>query len=92
MAADPVTGRTVWQVEAEPSTIELIENNLYFDGIYRYDPFGPLSLERWMLLDNQWVLLDLASGKKLSEFPARTGQQLEVLSDSTVLIRENKRG
>ncbi|WP_272040153.1 outer membrane protein assembly factor BamB family protein [Paenibacillus sp. JJ-100] len=92
IAADPLTGRTIWQIKAEPSTIDHIENNPYFDGIYRDDPFGSVSLQRWMLLDDQWVLLDLTSGKKLSHFPARAGQQLEVLNDGRVLIRENKKG
>ncbi|MBR2564831.1 MAG: PQQ-binding-like beta-propeller repeat protein [Paenibacillus sp.] len=92
IAADPLTGRTVWQVKAERSTIDHIENNPYFDGIYRDDPFGSVSLQRWILLDDQWVLLDLNSGKKLSQFPARAGQQLEVLHDGRVLIRENIKG
>lgn len=92
IAADPLTGRTVWQVEAKPSVIDHIENNPYFDGIHRIDPFGSLPLERWMLLNDQWVLLDMTSGKKLSQFPARSGQQLEVLNEGMVLIRENKKG
>ncbi len=92
VAADPLTGRTVWQVEAAPPAIELIENDSYFDGIHRYDPFASAPLGRWMLLEDQWVLLDLTSGKKRSQFPARTGQQLEVLNDGMVLIRENQKG
>ncbi|MCM3133992.1 PQQ-like beta-propeller repeat protein [Paenibacillus polysaccharolyticus] len=92
VAADPLTGRTVWQVEAGSSNTDFIENNPYFDGIYRYDPFGSGPLERWMLLEDQWVLLDLTSGKKRSQFHALPGQQLEVLNDGMVLIRENQKG
>ncbi|WP_161556852.1 PQQ-binding-like beta-propeller repeat protein [Paenibacillus amylolyticus] len=92
VAADPLTGRTVWQVESEPSAIDHIENDSYFDGIHRYDPFASAPLGRWMLLDDQWVLLDLTSGKKRSLIPARTGQQIEVLNDGMVLIRQNQKG
>lgn len=92
VAADPLTGRTVWQVKAGPSAIDHIENDSYFDGIHRYDPFGSAPLGRWMLLDDQWVLLDLNSGKKQSLIPARIGQQIEVLNDDMVLIRQNKKG
>ncbi|MGO4532674.1 PQQ-binding-like beta-propeller repeat protein [Paenibacillus sp. 2TAF8] len=92
VAADPSTGRTVWQVESEPSAIDHIENDPYFDGIHRYDPFAAAPLGRWMLLDDQWVLLDLTSGKKRSLIPARIGQQIEVLNDGMVLIRQNQKG
>ncbi|WP_434756689.1 PQQ-binding-like beta-propeller repeat protein [Paenibacillus amylolyticus] len=92
VAADPLTGRTVWQVESEASTIDHIENDPYFDGIHRYDPFASAPLQRWMLLDDQWVLLDLTSGKKRSLIPARIGQQIEVLNDGKVLIRQNQKG
>lgn len=92
-AADPKTGRIVWQIEAaQSSELSHIENNSYFDGIDRYDPFGSVSLQRWMPLDHQWVLLDLTSGKKLSQFSVRAGQELEVLNDGMVLIRENNKG
>lgn len=43
-------------------------------------------------MDDQWVLLDLNSGKKKSLIPARIGQQIEVLNDDMVLIRQNKKG
>lgn len=92
VAANPLTGRTVWQVESEPSAIDHIENDSYFDGIHRYDPFDSAPLGRWMLMDDQWVLLDLNSGKKQSLIPARIGQQIEVLNDDMVLIRQNKKG
>ncbi|PYE42709.1 outer membrane protein assembly factor BamB [Paenibacillus barcinonensis] len=92
-AADPMTGRIVWQIEAaQSSEMSHIENNSYFDGVDRYDPFGTVSLERWMPLDHQWVLLDLNSGKKLSQFPVHAGQELEVLNDGMVLIRDNQKG
>lgn len=91
-AADPLTGRTMWQVDSEKSVFDYIENNPYFDGIYRSDPFASVPLQRWMLLNDQWVLLDLSSGRKLSRFPARGGQQPELLQDGMMLIREHKKG
>ncbi|WP_063566049.1 PQQ-binding-like beta-propeller repeat protein [Paenibacillus sp. O199] len=92
IAADPRSGRTVWSIAAGKSTIEHPERNPYFDGIARIDPFVPAQPERWMLLDDQWVLVDLNNGQKLAHFPARVGQQIEVLNDGMVLIRENNNG
>lgn len=92
IAADPQSGRTVWSLKAKRSTIEQFVNNPYFDGIERLDPFATTSAERWLSLDNQWLLLDLNTGKKLAQFPARVGQRFEVLNDGMLLIRENKNG
>ncbi|MFE6079127.1 PQQ-binding-like beta-propeller repeat protein [Paenibacillus sp. NPDC057886] len=92
IAADPRSGRTVWSIAAGKSTIDHLDRNPYFDGITRLDPFAPAQPERWMLLDDQWVLVDLNTGKQLAHFPARVGQQIEVLNDGMVLIRENKNG
>ncbi|WP_440116466.1 outer membrane protein assembly factor BamB family protein [Paenibacillus sp. QZ-Y1] len=92
IAADPKSGRTIWSIKVGKSTVDHPENNSYFDGIYRLDPFGTAQPERWMLLDDQWVLVDLNTGKKLAQFAARVGQQIEVLNDGMVLIRENKNG
>ncbi|MGW7163112.1 outer membrane protein assembly factor BamB family protein [Paenibacillus taichungensis] len=92
VAADPLSGRTVWSIKVGKPTVDHPENNSYFDGIYRLDPFASTQPERWMLLRDQWALLDLNTGKKLAQFPARNGQQFEVLSDGKLLIRENKKG
>ncbi|MGV2882957.1 PQQ-binding-like beta-propeller repeat protein [Paenibacillus taichungensis] len=92
VAADPLSGRTVWSIKVGKPTVDHPENNPYFDGIYRLDPFASTQPERWMLLRDQWALLDLNTGKKLAQFPARNGQQFEVLSDGKLLIRENKKG
>ncbi|UPK44834.1 PQQ-binding-like beta-propeller repeat protein [Paenibacillus pabuli] len=92
IAADPRSGRTVWSIAAAKSTIDHLDRNPYFDGITRDDPFAAAQPERWMLLDDQWVLVDLNTGKKLAKFPARIGQQFEVLNDGMVLIREHKNG
>ncbi|EBD8094923.1 hypothetical protein C3514_25250, partial [Salmonella enterica] len=92
IAADPRSGRTVWSIAAAKSTIEPLDRNPYFDGIIRLDPFAAAQPERWMLLDDLWVLVDLSTGKKHAQFPARMGQQIEVLNDGMILIRENKNG
>nr|WP_244660971.1 PQQ-binding-like beta-propeller repeat protein [Paenibacillus sp. CFBP 13594] len=92
IAADPQSGRTVWSLKAKRSTIEQLGNDPYFDGIERLDPFATRNAERWLSLDNQWLLLDLNTGKKLAQFPARVGQRLEELNDGMLLIRENKNG
>ncbi|MEC0129029.1 outer membrane protein assembly factor BamB family protein [Paenibacillus pabuli] len=91
VAADPKSGRTIWSMKVGKSTVDHPENNSYFDGIYRLDPFVSAQPERWMLLNDQWVLLDLNTGKKLAQFPARNGQQIEVLNDGRLLIRDNKK-
>ncbi|PJN61266.1 hypothetical protein PAEAM_24400 [Paenibacillus sp. GM1FR] len=92
VAADPQSGRTVWSLKAKRSTIEQFWNDPYFDGIERMDPFATTNAERWLSLDNQWLLLDLNTGKKLAQFPARVGQRFEALDDGMLLIRENKNG
>ncbi|MDN8591693.1 PQQ-binding-like beta-propeller repeat protein [Paenibacillus sp. 11B] len=92
IAADPRSGRTVWSIAVAKSTIEPLDRNPYFDGIIRLDPFAAAQPERWMLLDDLWVLVDLSTGKKHAQFPARMGQQIEVLNDSMILIREHKNG
>ncbi|ETT33239.1 hypothetical protein C161_21712 [Paenibacillus sp. FSL R5-192] len=92
VAADPQSGRTVWSLKAKRSTIEQFVNDPYFDGIERLDPFATTNAERWLSLDNQWLLLDLNTGKKLAQFPARVGQRFEELNDGMLLIRENKNG
>ncbi|MEO2215232.1 PQQ-binding-like beta-propeller repeat protein [Paenibacillus amylolyticus] len=92
IAVDPQSGRTVWSLKGKRSTIEQFVNDPYFDGIERLDPFATTSAERWLSLDNQWLLLDLNTGKKLAQFPARVGQRFEELNDGTLLIRENKNG
>lgn len=92
IAADPRSGRTVWSIAAAKSTIEPLDRNPYFDGIIRLDPFAAAQPERWMLLDDLWVLVDLSTGKKHAQFPARMGQQIEVLNDGMILIREHKNG
>ncbi|MFC9706544.1 PQQ-binding-like beta-propeller repeat protein [Paenibacillus sp. NPDC056933] len=92
VAADPKSGRTIWSIKVGKPTVDHPENNPYFDGVYRLDPFLPAQPERWMLLRDQWVLLDLNTGKKLAQFSARTGQQIEVLNDGRLLIRDNKKG
>ncbi|QLG36803.1 PQQ-binding-like beta-propeller repeat protein [Paenibacillus sp. E222] len=92
VAADPQSGRTVWSIKVGKPIVDHPENNPYFDGIYRLDPFASTQPERWMLLRDQWALLDLNTGKKLAQFPARNGQQFEVLNDGMVLIRENNNG
>nr|WP_275446138.1 PQQ-binding-like beta-propeller repeat protein [Paenibacillus sp. ACRSA] len=91
-AADPLTGRVVWNIVAKKSTVDHPENNPYFDGIYRKDPFQSAKPERWMLLADQWTLVDLNTGKKREHFAAKQEQQIEVLNDGMVLIRENKHG
>ncbi|MGC5775780.1 PQQ-binding-like beta-propeller repeat protein [Paenibacillus pabuli] len=91
VAADPKSGRTIWSMKVGKSVLDHPENNSYFDGIYRLDPFVSAQPERWMLLNDQWVLLDLNTGKKLAQFPARNGQQIEVLNDGRLLIRDNKK-
>lgn len=91
-AADPQSGRTVWSLKAKRSTIEQLGNDPYFDGIERLDPFVTRNAGRWLSLDNQWLLLDLNTGKKLAQFPARVGQRLEELNDGMLLIRENQNG
>lgn len=92
VAADPQSGRTIWSIKVGKPTVDHPENNPYFDGIYRLNPFASTQPERWMLLRDQWVLLDLNTGKKLAQFPAGNGQQIEVLSDGKLLIRDNKKG
>ncbi|WP_458125366.1 outer membrane protein assembly factor BamB family protein [Paenibacillus sp. Z3-2] len=92
VAADPRSGRTVWSLKAKRSTLEQVVNDAYFDGIERLDPFATANTERWLLLDNQWQLLDLNTGKKLAQFPARAGQRFEELNDGMLLIRENING
>lgn len=92
IAADPQSGRTVWSVKGKRSTIDQLGNDPYFDGIERLDPFATTKAERWLSLDNQWLLLDLNTGKKLAQFPARVGQRFEELNDGMLLIRENKNG
>lgn len=92
VAADPQSGRTVWSLKAKRSTIEQFVNDPYFDGIVRLDPFATTNAERWLSLDNQWLLLDLNTGKKLAQFPALVGQRFEELDDGMLLIRENKNG
>ncbi|MGF9697265.1 PQQ-binding-like beta-propeller repeat protein [Paenibacillus sp. MABNR03] len=92
IAADSLSGRTVWSIKVGKPTVDYIENDPYFDGITRLDPFTEALSERWMLLGDQWVLVDLTSGKKLAHFPARNGQRFEVLNDGMLLIRENKKG
>ncbi|PQP83316.1 hypothetical protein C0Q44_00905 [Paenibacillus sp. PCH8] len=92
VAADPLSGRTIWRIKTGKPTMDHPETDPYFDGIYRTDPFASGLSERWMLLRDQWVLLDLNTGEKLAQFPARYGQQFEVLNDGMVLIRENKSG
>ncbi|WP_153977009.1 PQQ-binding-like beta-propeller repeat protein [Paenibacillus xylanilyticus] len=92
VAADPLSGRTVWSIKTGKPTVDHIENDPYFDGITRLDPFAEAKPERWMLLGDQWVLVDLNSGKKLAHFQARNGQRFEVLNDGMLLIRENKQG
>ncbi|WKK99988.1 hypothetical protein Q0F98_22255 [Paenibacillus amylolyticus] len=69
IAADPQSGRTVWSIKGKRSTIEQLGNDPYFDGIERRDPFATTNAERWLSLDNQWLLLDLNTGKKLAQFP-----------------------
>ncbi|MET1168080.1 PQQ-binding-like beta-propeller repeat protein, partial [Bacillus velezensis] len=73
-------------------TIEQFWNDPYTGGIERLDPFATTNAERWLSLDNQWLLLDLNTGKKLAQFPARVGQRFEELNDGMLLIRENKNG
>ncbi|WP_222126778.1 PQQ-binding-like beta-propeller repeat protein [Paenibacillus xylanexedens] len=92
VAADPQSGRTAWSLKAKRSTIEQLGNDPYFDGIERLNPFATTNAERWISLDNQWLLVDLNTGKKLVQFPARAGQRFEVLNDGMLLIRENKNG
>ncbi|WP_338707815.1 PQQ-binding-like beta-propeller repeat protein [Paenibacillus amylolyticus] len=92
VAADPQSGRTVWSLKAKRSTIEQFVNDPYFDGIERMDPFATTNAERWLSLDNQWLLLDLNTGKKLAQFPVLVGQRFEALDDGMLLIRENKNG
>ncbi|MGE6578931.1 PQQ-binding-like beta-propeller repeat protein [Paenibacillus xylanexedens] len=92
VAADPQSGRTVWSLKGKRSTVEQFVNDPYFDGIERLDPFETRNAERWLSLDNQWLLLDLNTGKKLAQFPARLGQRFEELNDGMLLIRENKNG
>ncbi|MEK4524672.1 MULTISPECIES: outer membrane protein assembly factor BamB family protein [Paenibacillus] len=92
VAADPQSGRTVWSLKGKRSTIEQFWNDPYTGGIERLDPFATTNAERWLSLDNQWLLLDLNTGKKLAQFPARVGQRFEELNDGMLLIRENKNG
>lgn len=92
IAADPQSGRTVWSLKGKRTTIEQLGNDPYFDGIERRDPFATMNAKRWISLDNQWLLLDLNTGKKLAQFPARAGQRFEVLNDGMLLIRENQNG
>nr|WP_272907662.1 PQQ-binding-like beta-propeller repeat protein [Paenibacillus xylanexedens] len=92
IAADPQSGRTVWSLKGKRSTIEQLGNDPYFDGIERRDPFATMNAKRWLSLDNQWLLLDLNTGKKLAQFPARVGQRFEELNDGILLIRENQNG
>ncbi|MEK4362162.1 PQQ-binding-like beta-propeller repeat protein [Paenibacillus sp. FSL M8-0212] len=92
VAVDPQSGRTVWSLKGKRSTIEQFWSDPYTGGIERLDPFATTNAERWLSLDNQWLLLDLNTGKKLAQFPARVGQRFEVLNDGMLLIRENKNG
>ncbi|MEK4370633.1 outer membrane protein assembly factor BamB family protein [Paenibacillus sp. FSL R5-0473] len=92
VAVDPQSGRTVWSLKGKRSTIEQFWNDPYTGGIERLDPFATTNAERWLSLDNQWLLLDLNTGKKLAQFPARVGQRFEELNDGMLLIRENKNG
>ncbi|WP_339276171.1 PQQ-binding-like beta-propeller repeat protein [Paenibacillus sp. FSL W8-0426] len=92
VAAEPYTGKVVWSKPAKKSTIDDPQHDPYFDGIQRLDPFAAASQERWMLLDDQWVLIDLKTGEEQAKFAARNGQRFEVLNDGRLLIRENQNG
>lgn len=92
-AYDPVTGKAVWNIKVPKKGIEDPALNSYFTGGYRYDPIAPADLTtRWMLLGNEWVLLNTRTGEREGVYPAREMERFEVLNERYLLVQRALNG
>lgn len=78
-AYDPDNGMENWKLEIKEAVMEDPSDYPYYAAGLRIDPFKEQSSRRWILVGQQWLLLDIRNGHTITEYPASPKEQFEVL-------------
>ncbi|HEY2495039.1 MAG TPA: PQQ-binding-like beta-propeller repeat protein [Paenibacillus sp.] len=88
-ALDSDTGSIMWKREVSDQNVPNPERDPYYAGGERIDPFVPRSSKRWVLLGDQWLLIDMISGKHLAVYSAKLGERFEVIDERYLLVQRS---
>lgn len=84
----PMTGKIAWTYKSGKKVMDDPGWDPYFTGGYRYEPLSPAdTTSRWMLLGNEWTLLNTLSGKREGGYPTNEMERIEVLDERYLLVQ-----
>lgn len=84
---DPLSGKLIWSLKVKGKQLDDPAKNEYYTGGKREEPLsGAVNNRRWMILGEEWVLLNINTGKSEAVYPAKSSEQFEVLDDQRYLL------
>ncbi|WP_162944261.1 outer membrane protein assembly factor BamB family protein [Paenibacillus aceti] len=86
-AYDPESGQVMWSVKLQGKLSGPIDYDIYYPGGIRSGPFAEPDPDRWFLLGDRWVRLNMQTGSSLAEYPAVPGEPFEVIDGRYLLVQ-----
>lgn len=87
-AYDPITGKVVWSLKVKGKQMDDPARNPYYTGGQRIEPLAHAdSATRWLLLGEEWHLLNTTTGKSEAVYPAKSDETFEVLDQRYLLVQ-----
>lgn len=85
---DPLNGKEVWSYKVKGKQLNDPALDAYYTGGERVEPLLDAdNNKRWMLLGEEWVLLDVNTGKPEAVYPAKSSERFEVLDEKYLFVQ-----
>nr|WP_233147171.1 PQQ-binding-like beta-propeller repeat protein [Paenibacillus selenitireducens] len=83
-----ITGKTTWSLTVKGKQLDDPTRNPYYTGGKRIEPLAQAdSTTRWILLGDEWLLLNIKTGKAEAVYPAKPDELFEVLDQRYLLVQ-----
>ncbi|SMF89835.1 PQQ-like domain-containing protein [Paenibacillus uliginis N3/975] len=91
-AYNTITGKAVWSLNVKGTQLDDPARNPYYTGGERIEPLAPAdSTTRWVLLGEEWLLLNTKTGKSEAVYPANPDELFEVLDQRYLLVQRGSK-